>query len=108
MTTIDEELQAREVGWDMLDGFTINVANVELYLKKLIVWILVLVLVVLVLRLGRIFIGKFFALTSKDESDRVMIKLFNALDSETREGLIVVWEPDRLSSTSTITPNGST
>ena len=68
------------VGRDLVDGFRLDVASVEVYLKKLIIWIRILVIVVLVLSLGTIFVWNFFAPTSKDVSDRVIVKLLNALD----------------------------
>ena len=108
MHSINEEIQEYAVGRDVVDAFRLDVANVEVYLKKLIVWIRILVTLVLVLSLCTIFIWNFFAHTSQHVSDRVIVKLLNALDSEYRAGLVVEGESDRLSSTSTIPPNGST
>ena len=56
MATIDEEIQAGKVGRNVIDGLRLDVANVQVYLKKLIVCIRILVTVVLVLSLGKIFI----------------------------------------------------
>ena len=108
MPSIEEEIQEQVVGRVMVDGFRIDSPNVDIYLKKLIVWIRVLLTVVLVLSLRTILIWNVFGSKNKDVSDRVIVKLLNALDTEYRAGLIFLVEPDRLSSTSTIPPNGST
>ena len=89
----------------MVDGFRLDVKNVEVYLKQFIVWIRIMVSVVLVLSLGTIFSWNFFAPISKYVSDRVIVKLLKALDSEYRAGMIDVGESDPLSST--IPPNGN-
>ena len=108
MPSIYEEVQEPAVWRDMVDGFRLDVKNVEVYLKQFIVWIRIMVSVVLVLSLGTIFSWNFFAPTSKEVSDRVIVKFVNAIDLQYRVEVIVLEEPDRLSSTSIIPPNGST
>ena len=104
MTTIEEEIQAGEVGRDEVDGIRIDVRKVEAYLKKLIHWIRMLISVVLVLSLVRIVVWNFFAPASKAVSDRVIDKLLNALNSENIAGLVAEGDSGR---NSTIPPNGN-
>ena len=59
MPSIDEEVTEEVVGRDMVDGLRLDVANVEVDLKQLIVWIRILVRVRLVQSLGTIFIWNF-------------------------------------------------
>ena len=47
MPSIDEEIQEGVVGRDEVDGFRIDVANVEVYLKQLILWIRIIITVAL-------------------------------------------------------------
>ena len=53
MPSIQEEIQEQLAGRDVGDGFRLDVTNVDVYLKKLIVWIRVPVTIVLVLSVGR-------------------------------------------------------
>ena len=106
--SIDEEIEERVVGRDEVDLFRLDVTNVEVYLKQLLLWIRIVVSVVLVLRLGSIFIWNFFAPTSKDVSDRVIARSLNALNSENVASLVGEGDSGRFSSTRTIPPNGST
>ena len=103
MATIDEEIQAGEVGRDEVDGFKIDMAKVEVYLKQLILWIRIIITVVLAFSLFTIFVCNFFAPTSKDVSDRVIDKLLSALNSENIAGLVTEEDSGRIS---TIPPNG--
>ena len=77
----------------------------EVYLKQIILWVRVLMVSILVLTLGTVMLWNFFALTSKDVSDRVINNLFLEINSENIGGVLA---EERLSSTSTIPPHGST
>ena len=79
--------------------------KVNVYLKQIILWIRVLILSLLVLTLGTVMLWNFFAPTTKDVSDRVINNLLHAINSENIGGLLA---QERLSSTSTIPPHGST
>ena len=71
MPSISEEIQERAVGRDEPVGCRLNWTKVEVYLKKLILWIRILILFVLVLSLVTIVVWNCIAPTSKDVSDRV-------------------------------------
>ena len=105
MDTVPEESQERALGRDEVDGFRLDVTKVNVYLKKIILWVRVLIVSVLVLTLGTVMLWNFFAPTTKDVSDRVINNILNALNSQNIGGLLV---QERLSITSTIPPHGST
>ena len=105
MDTIPEESRERALGRDEVDGFRIDVTKVNVYLKQIILWVRVLIATVLILTLGTVMLWNFFAPTTKDVSDRVINNILNALNSQNIGGLLV---EERLSSTSTIPPHGST
>ena len=94
-----------EVGRDELDGFRLDVTKVNVYLKQIILWVRVLIVTVLILALGTVMLWNFFAPTTKDVSDRVINNLLNAINSQNIGGLLA---QERLSSTCTIPPHGST
>ena len=79
--------------------------KVNVYLKQIILWVRVLIVTVLILTLGTVMLWNFFAPTTKDVSDRVITNLLNAINSQNIGGLLA---EERLSSTSTIPPHGST
>ena len=79
--------------------------KVNFYLKQIILWVRVLIVSVLVLTLGTVMLWNFFAPTTKDVSDRVINNILNALNSQNIGGILA---EERLSSTSTIPPHGST
>ena len=108
MPSIDEEVK-EHVGWrDEVEGYRLDLKNVELCLKQLIVRIRILVSVVLVLSMGTIIIWNFFPPTSKDVSDRVIVKLLKALNSKNVASLLVEEDSGRFSSTGTIPPHANT
>ena len=80
MDTIPEEDHERTLGRDEVDGFKLDVAKVEVYLKQIILWIRVLMVSVLVLTLGTVMLWNFFAPTIKDVSDRVTNNLLHAIN----------------------------
>ena len=102
---IPEESRERALGRDEGDGFKLDGAKVEVYLKQIILWVRVLMMSVLVLTLGTVMLWNFFAPTSKDVSDRVFNNLLHAINSENIAGLFA---EGRVSSTSTIPPHGRT
>ena len=104
MDMIPAEGRERALGRDEVDGFRLDVAKVEVYLKQIILWIRVLMVSVLVLTLGTVILWNFFAPTTKDVSDRVSNKLLHAINCENIGGLFAEGNSGRLSSTSTITP----
>ena len=65
MPSISEEILERR---DEVDGFRLEVAKVELYLKQLILSIRFLITVLLMISLVRI-VSNFFAPTNKDQSE---------------------------------------
>ena len=105
MDTIHEEVRERALGNDEVDGFRLDVTKVNVYLKQIILWVRVLIATVLILTLGTVMLWNFFAPTTKDVSDRVINNISNALNSQNIGGLLA---EERLSSTSTIPPHGST
>ena len=105
MDTIPEERRERALGRDAVDGFRIDVTQVNVYLKQIILWVRVLIVTVLILTLGTVMLWNFFAPTTKDVSDRVINNLLNAITSQNIGGLLA---EERLSSTSTIALHGST
>ena len=105
MDTIPEEGHERALGRDEGDGFKLDVAKVEVYLKQIILWIRVLMVSVLVLTLGTVMLWNYFASNRKDISDRLSNNLLHAINSENLPGLLA---EERLSGTSTIPPHGST
>ena len=66
LDTIPEEGSERVLGKDEVDGYRIDVAKLEVYLKHLINWIRVLIGTVLVLRLGTVILWNFFSPTKND------------------------------------------
>ena len=105
MDTITEVGHEHVLGSDEVDGFRLDVAKVEVYLKQIILWIRVLIVSILVLTLGTVMLWNFFAPTRKDVSDRVITNLLNAINSENIVGLLA---EERFLSTSTIQPHAST
>ena len=81
MPSSSEENQERVLRRDEVVVIRIDVTKVEVYLKQLIVSIRILITVALVLCLGTIFIWNFFAPTSEDVSDLVIVMLLNMLPS---------------------------
>ena len=63
MPTIDEPIRERMAE---RSGFRIDVSNVEVYLKQLILWIRILITTFLVLTLSTIVVCNFSAPSSKD------------------------------------------
>ena len=108
MDTIPEEGHERVLGRDEVDGFRLDVAKVDVYLKQIILWVRVLIVSVLVLTLGTVMLWNFFAPTTKDVSDRVSTNLLNEINSQNIAGLLAEENSGRLSSTSTIPPHGCT
>ena len=108
MHTIPEEGHERALGRDEVDGFKLDGAKVEVYLKQIILWIRVLMVSILILTLGTVMLWNFFAPTTKDVSDRVINNLLHAINSENIGGLLAEENSGRFSSTSTIPPHGST
>ena len=76
------------VGRDELDGFHLDMTKVEGYLKKLVLWVRILIMTILVLSLVSIAVWNFFAPAHKDVSDRVIDKLIGALNSENIAALV--------------------
>ena len=105
MDTIPEEVRERALDRDVVDGFRLDVTKVNVYLKQIILLVRVLILSVLVLTLGTVMLWNFFAPTTKGVSDRVSNNLLHAINSENIGGLLA---GERLSSSSTIPPHGST
>ena len=105
MDTIPEESLERALGRDEVDGFRIYVSKVNVYLKQIILWVRVLIVTVLILTLGTVMLWNFFAPTTKDVSERVINNMVHAINSENIGGLLA---QERLSSTCTIPPHGST
>ena len=65
MDTIPEEGREGALGRDEVYVFSLEVANVEVNLKEIILWIRVLMVSVLVLTLGTVMLSNFFAPTKK-------------------------------------------
>ena len=82
MPPIEEHSREHAVGRDEVEGFRIDVTNVEGYLKQLILWIRILITAILVLSLVTIVVWNFFAPSNKEVSDRVIDKLLKAINSE--------------------------
>ena len=64
---------------DEVDGFRLDVAKVEVYVKQLILWIRILITVVLLFSVVTSLLWNFVAPTIKEVSDRVIVQLLNSL-----------------------------
>ena len=82
-------------------------SKIEGYLKKLVLWMRILIKTVLVITLVSIAVWNFFAPPRKGASERVKDKFLNELNSENITGLVVEGDSGRCSSTSTTPPKGS-
>ena len=69
-----EKIQERAIGRDEVDGLRVDLTKVEEYLKKLILWIRIMITVVLVFSLVTLIVWNFFAPSIKDVSERVIQK----------------------------------
>ena len=94
------------VGRDDVDGFHLDMAKVEGYLKQLVLWVRILIMTILVISLVSIAVWNFFAPAHKDVSDRVIDKLIGALNSENLAALVGEGEGARNSVTTTAHVNG--
>ena len=56
------------VGRDDVDGFHLDMAKVEGYLKQLVLWVRILIMTILVISLASIAVWNFFAPAHKDVS----------------------------------------
>ena len=76
-------------------------AEFEGDIKQLILWISILIMTVLVFNVFKIVVWKFFTPPTKDLSDRVIDKLFNALNSENIASLVPKGDSGRYTSNGT-------
>ena len=95
------------VGRDEVDGFRLDMAKVEGYLKQLVLWVRILIMTILVISLVSIADWNFFAPAQKDVSDRVIDMLKGALNSDNHAALVGEGEPARYSITTTAHVNGT-
>ena len=94
------------VARDEVDGFHLDMAKVEGYLKQLVLWVRILIMTILVISLVSIAIWNFFAPAHKDVSDRVIDKFIGALNSENLAAVVGEGEGARYSVTTTAHVNG--
>ena len=82
--------------------------KVDGYLKKLVLWIGIMIRTFLLISLASIAVWNFFADHHKDLKERVIDNLLTTLSSEKLAGLVVELESGRYCTTSKIPPNGCT
>ena len=82
LTTISKIALEHMVGREELDGFHLDMTTIEGDLTQVVRWIRILILTVLAITLVPIAVGNFFAPYSKDVSQRVIDRLFIALNLE--------------------------
>ena len=71
--------QSQPSGADQVDGFKIELDQVEAYLKQIVMWIRNLIMSILVLSLISIVVWNMFAPPHRDVPDGVIDNIFNAL-----------------------------
>ena len=106
MPTLSEAVRERMVGRDEVDGFHLDMAKVEGYLKQLVLWVRILIKTILVISLVSIAVWIFFAPAHKDVSDRMIDMLIGALNSENLAALVGECGGSRYSVTTTAHVNG--
>ena len=99
MPTLTDTVRERMVARDEVDGIQLDMPKIEGYLKRLVLWIRILIMTVLVISFVSIGVLNFFAPASKDVSERVILKLLNAVNSQNIDGLVAEVDSGRTSRT---------